>query len=462
MSTNEHDNENQSIPNKRVIRLKRSWTEPAILWAAIIGKSGTHKTPAMQAAMKFLNKRQAESIAKHKENLDSYQLELAQYEKDFAAWKRSKSEEQPPWKPEEPACNRFTTSDCTIEALASLLSMQFDGLLVSRDELAGWLNGIAEYKGGKGSDLGHWLACWSAEPMTVDRKTGAIKMIHIPCAAVSLVGGIQPGVLRSAIGREHLQDGLCARLLMAMPPARPVIWTDATIDQQTEANMDTMFNRLLNLESAANGDGDPEPFPLDLTPKAKVIWVEYFNRHRAELIDLDDDLAAAWSKLEAYTARFALIFQLCKWAAGDSAAATAIDESSMAMAIELSDWFGLEAKRVYSLFFEEEKEQEQRELIEWIQRQGGRTTSRKLQMSVQRYKPKGEAELALNDLVKAGRARREVVQTGKRPRTDYVIIETTTVPTSTLLAKTAEISNNVDVDSKDTHETQPDDNWGEV
>jgi hypothetical protein len=26
---------------------------------------------------------------------------------------------------------------------------QFDGVLVSRDELAGWLNGIAEYKGAK-------------------------------------------------------------------------------------------------------------------------------------------------------------------------------------------------------------------------------------------------------------------------------------------------------------------------
>ena len=80
---------------------------------------------------------------------------------------------------------------------------------MSRDELAGWLGGIAEYKGGKGSDLGHWLACWSAVPLTVDRKTGAVKMLHVPRAAVSIVGGIQPGVLRAAIGREHLQDGLC-------------------------------------------------------------------------------------------------------------------------------------------------------------------------------------------------------------------------------------------------------------
>jgi hypothetical protein len=60
----------------------------------------------------------------------------------------------------------------TIEALAALLAVQFAGLLVLRDELGG----IAEYKGGKGSDLGHWLASWSRVPLTVDRKTGAQRM----------------------------------------------------------------------------------------------------------------------------------------------------------------------------------------------------------------------------------------------------------------------------------------------
>ena len=103
----------------------------------------------------------------------------------------------------EPVCERYVTTDTTIEALAAMLAGQFDGLLVSRDELAGWLGGMAEYKGGKGSDLGHWLACWSGVPLTVDRKTGAVKMLHVPRAAVSIVGGIQPGVLQGAIGREH-------------------------------------------------------------------------------------------------------------------------------------------------------------------------------------------------------------------------------------------------------------------
>jgi hypothetical protein len=151
--------------------------------------------------------------------------------------------------------------------------------------------------------------------------------------------------LKTAIGREHMQDGLCARLLLAMPPSKAVVWTDATVDQKTESELDDVFERLLSLEPAANENGDPEPFPLDLTPKAKTIWIEYFNRHRAELVDLDDDLAAAWSKLEAYAARFALIFQLCKWAGGDAAAGNAIDESSVSAGLALDGLVSAELGR---------------------------------------------------------------------------------------------------------------------
>jgi uncharacterized protein DUF3987 len=448
----------RAIGNKRVIRLKRTWTEPAIIWAAIIGKSGTHKTPALQAAMKFLDRRQAESMAKHTENLRSYEQELAQYEREYAAWKRGKSDEQPPPKPEEPACNRFTTSDCTIEALASLLSTQFDGLLVTRDELAGWLGGIAEYKGGKGSDLGHWLACWSAQPLTVDRKTGTIKMIHVPCAAVSLVGGIQPGVLRSAIGREHMQDGLCARLLLAMPPSKHVVWTDDTVDQRTESSLDEVFDRLLLLEPAANENGAPEPVPLDLTAEAKRVWVEYFNRHRAELVDLDDDLASAWSKLEAYAARFALIFQLCTWAAGDASAGHAIDEGSIRKAIELSDWFGGEAKRVYGMFVEDAQDQEQRELIELIQRKGGSITSRELMRSCFRIKKATEAEAALESLVKTKIGKWEPVerQGGPgRPTRKFVLNPADTIDIDTISTNPGKNGNCVNVNGVNAPSTQP-------
>ena len=57
----------RAIGNKRSIKLKRTWTELPIVWAAIIGKSGTHKTPAIQAALHFLQRTQAGAIVQHAE-----------------------------------------------------------------------------------------------------------------------------------------------------------------------------------------------------------------------------------------------------------------------------------------------------------------------------------------------------------------------------------------------------------
>ncbi len=112
----------RAIGNKRVIRLKKTWTEPAIIWAAIIGKSGTHKTPAMQASTVFLNQAQEKSITEFHEAESKFAQDMQLYDRDYSAWKRSKTTEPPPWEPQEPVCERFITTDCTIEALASLLA----------------------------------------------------------------------------------------------------------------------------------------------------------------------------------------------------------------------------------------------------------------------------------------------------------------------------------------------------
>ena len=46
----------------------------------------------------------------------------------------------------------------------------------------------------------------------------------------------------------------------------------------------------------------------------------------------------------------------------------------MTSGIALSDWFGGEAKRVYGLFSESSHDRDQRELVELIEKKGGRIT----------------------------------------------------------------------------------------
>ena len=392
----------RAIGNRRVIKLKPTWTEPAIIWAAIIGKSGCHKSPALSIATKYLGSKQAEAVETHKLAVAKFDQEQSLFERDYSAWKRSKSTEPPPWPPAEPHLERFIVSDITVEALAVRLFNQFDGVLVMRDELAGFLDSIGEYKGGKSGDTAHWLSAWQGAPMTIDRKGGEQKTMHIARGAVNLIGGVQPAVLQRAIGAEHLHDGLCARLLLAMPQPKPVRWSEQTISPRTELALANIFDGLLALEPAGDADGNPAPFPLPLTAEARKLWVEYYNRHRVEIADADDDLAAAFSKLEAYSARFALIFQLVS-AASAKAGGDAVDEISIAGGIALSDWFGNEARRVYTLFVETDEQRHIREISDWVAKQGGRATARDLQRKVWRFRNEpDEADMALDDLVKAG------------------------------------------------------------
>ena len=75
----------RAIGNKRVIRLKATWDEPAIVWVAIVGKSGTHKSPAIKATTAMLQRKQADAIERHQQEMADYTEKLAEYERAFAA-----------------------------------------------------------------------------------------------------------------------------------------------------------------------------------------------------------------------------------------------------------------------------------------------------------------------------------------------------------------------------------------
>jgi hypothetical protein len=96
--------------------------------------------------------------------LIQYKSNLEQYGKDKATHDEQKRKAQKDGRtftepePESPVLERVVTGDVTIEKLAALLEDNPKGLLVSRDELGGWLASFTRYKGGAGgSDLPNWL-----------------------------------------------------------------------------------------------------------------------------------------------------------------------------------------------------------------------------------------------------------------------------------------------------------------
>ena len=345
-----------AVGTTRRLELKRGWSAPAILWAAVVGESGTAKTPAFKLVMRPLRDRQRKALERHAEEMKRYEAELARWEKEHAAWKRSKGTAlDPPAKPDSPQAERYIVSDVTVEALAPILQANPRGVLLARDELAGWIGSFDRYAGsGKaGTDSANWLSMFNAESVVVDRKTGTPRTVYVPQAAVCVTGGIQPGILQRALGTEHRESGLAARLLLSCPPRKAKTWTEADIDPRAEAKMAALFDRLYELQPTED-EGEPQPVLVRLAPEAKTAWTAYYDAHAAEQANLTGDLSAAWSKLEEYAARLALVVHFVRWAARDPMLTNAniVDAESMAGGIALAGWFKHEARRVYALLGE--------------------------------------------------------------------------------------------------------------
>jgi hypothetical protein len=414
-----------AVGNSRCIRLKRTWCAPAMIWAVVVGKSGTLKSPAHDLAMKPVRHVQNAALKEYGERMEDYNRDKALYDADLAAWKKSgrKNGEPPPEPPAEPVAVRYLVSDCTVEALAVLLEQRPRGLLVERDELSGWVNSFDAYKSCRGADVAHWLSMHRAGSLTVDRKSGR-RTIHVPRAAVCIAGGVQPKALAAAlIGRyrpqdaapeamnkpdkEHFDNGLAARLLFAMPPPRPKRWTEDELPLGTEAALEAIVGRLLALDMPEDENGQPQPIDIPLTAQGKRAWINFYNAHSCEQAKMADDLAAAWSKLEGYAARFALLVHLIRAESDDPtlADAGAVDERSIAAGVTLSRWFGDEAARVYAIIggdAETPEAREQRELVRIIRDRGGEITARQLMQASRRYRASAEeAEAALGRLVTA-------------------------------------------------------------
>jgi hypothetical protein len=394
-----------AIGNTRRLELKRGWLAPPILWSVIVGESGTAKTPAFQLVLRIIYERQRKYLEQYADEVRQYEADLAIWEKTATLWKRDKSTlGPPPLKPKLPQVKRIVVSDTTVEALAPILLANPRGVLLARDELAGWFGSFDRYasKGKPGTDLANWLEMFNGRSIIVDRKTGEPRTIYVPHAAVCVTGGIQPTILQRALSAENRESGLAARLLLSYPPRKPKRWTEADIDPNAEEDISRLFEFLYKLLPVVTEDGEIRPLVVRLNEEAKSAWIAYYDNHATEQAEMVGDMASAWSKLEEYAARLALVIHYARWAAGENVEEFVLDAHSMTAGITLAKWFKHEAKRVYAMLDETDTDRDQRRLIEWIERRGGKVTLRDVQRGYWRLRKSDAAEAALDELVKAG------------------------------------------------------------
>jgi hypothetical protein len=399
------------IGNTRRILLKKGWTESACIWACVVADSGSAKSPALDAATRFLMRRQYQEHARWERAMSEWEQEKLTAKAKAAAEKKP-----PPAEPPAPKLTQLFCSDFTMEKLCAMLASHPRGLVSVQAELGGLFGGMNAYRGGRGADRENLLKMYSGESLKIDRLGRGTMIVTSPF--LSVVGCCTPASLRSALMAENNEsNGLSARFLLCRPPRQLRKWTEAEIPEETAERLGNLVDELLDLPQVKGDEGEFKPVFLPLQKRAKRVWADWVNRHNCEMMRFSGPVAGAFSKLEATCARIALILQ-----SADRPSAGSISEFWMAAACRITDWAKSEQVRFWLDAKASDRFAEQQRLTEWIRGRGGRVTATNVQHNFRPRPANTEAAYKLlRDLVGQGIGRMELIPTGGRPADTFIL-----------------------------------------
>lgn len=332
------------IGTTRRAYIKGGWTESCALWSMFVCRPSAMKSVAYNEVIGLLSRINNQAQ-------EDYERDCIVYRREEEARKnRTRQKLYGDDEPlVEPTKRELVAQDITREAVINSLRNNHRGMLIPRDELRGWLNGFGAYKNGRGGDEQFWLEMYGQSLQMVTRKGGTLENRHmyVKRALISVMGGIQPGALKRAIGPEQIDEGMASRFMLTWPPEGSGEWTEAEIDPKCRAAMLAMVE-LVHKTVVAGEDGEPVDMPL--TADAKVLWINHVNalagRTRAEK---SDALRAAHGKLKGTAGRIALVLQVCRAAVGEAVSRDMLEVEQVRAGIEIAWWLLHEAERIYRL-----------------------------------------------------------------------------------------------------------------
>jgi uncharacterized protein DUF3987 len=329
------------------------WKEPPVLWAILIGDPSAGKSPALDAVLDPVKVIEGEMADTYKAARQKWEdadeiasLIQAQWKAD--AKKAVAESDSAPAKPEDadagrpPVRERIRISDATVEKVAELLAASWRGLLMSRDELSGWLGSMDRYNGG--GDRPFWLEAYGGRPYTVDRKSNP-EPVMVDHLSVSVLGGTQPDKLDSLLVKTD-DDGLLARFLTVYPAAVPLARPKARLD---EARLVEGLKRLRSLQPARDEAGHQRPFFVHLTEAAGDALQEFRQQCRNWEAEAEGVFKGHIGKLPGLAVRVACVLAHLDYAASANAMMpTEIDSAHIGRACHLvGEHYRLHAFRAY-------------------------------------------------------------------------------------------------------------------
>lgn len=343
---------------------ENDWTVIPIFWGAVVGNSGMMKSPTLSECLVPLKKLAARSLNEFNHAMKIYetQNEMAKIQKSVNKSAAKKAlQKQKNYDITEllalnevnsaPILKRYITNNASYEALGELLIENPNGILVECDEIIGLLKQL-DASGQEAARAFYLTAADGDKSYTFDRIVRG-KGLHIESVCVSILGGIQPGVLadyvRHAVTGNAGADGLLQRFgLMVYPDISPdwkevdrlpnkIVRTKVT---ELIEKIDTLNPYSIGAESECSGE---TPF-LRFANDAQEIfskWREILEK-RIRSGEEHPAIVSHISKYRKLIPALALINHLCDSGKGP------VTKDSLLRAIAYSEYLESHAQRIYS------------------------------------------------------------------------------------------------------------------
>jgi hypothetical protein len=307
------------IGNARWPEVTRTgWREPPHLWVGVVGDSGTSKSPGADCLLRDVlpeieRRMLGDFPDRHREWQGVAEVANARRETWEQEVRKAQKNNNPPpdppagnFVPSEPQAPRLRQSDATVEKVAQLLaSAAPKGLLIVRDELAGWLLGMTAY-----NDAGRpfWIEAYGGRPYRVERVKHP-EPIMVERLAVAVTGGTQPEKL-AEIFREA-DDGLLARICWVWPDLLPY---DMGSQPPAADWAVGALDRLRLLDLAPGEDGKPpHPVCVPLADEAVAMMREFGRTMQNRQQDAGGLMRSAYGKARGLALRLSLVLEFLWW-----------------------------------------------------------------------------------------------------------------------------------------------------
>ena len=304
------------IGTARRVKASKSWSEPFTMWTAVVGFSGTGKTPGLDVTKRALSKIERDRKARIDKLRRQHESNTERARASYKNWKSAvedaveKGLPAPPMPddanvPDEFIAPRLYVSNSTIEKIAVLLLARPRGMLMICDELASLFLNLSRYSGG--TDREFWLEAWNGKHYVVERMgRAAVAVDHL---LVGMTGGFQPDKLARSFQGDA--DGLYTRICFGWP-AEPdyKVLTDDT--EEVEPEFENALVRLIDLP--CEEDGQLIISSVNLSPEARQAFEQFRHFAHLEKVGFDGREREWWAKSPAHVLRLAGTLCYLDWA----------------------------------------------------------------------------------------------------------------------------------------------------